>query len=124
MHLLWGALMLTLTSAGQAAHLHQVWAAAGVHARRLPMSLPGEVPSLSGIDPRLERPGVIMRLWGRPDYTLGYTGAYQQRDGRTVAAHATITLGGITWNVYDQIAHRSTLGILANAAKVSPAMFG
>jgi hypothetical protein len=123
-HLLWGALMLTFTSAGQGAHVHQAFVAAQVHARRLPMALGRGVPTLSRIDPRIERPGVVMRLWGQPLYTVAYVAQYQERTGKLIPQHAVIALGGITWNVYDQTAHRSTLGILHQATKVSSGVFG
>jgi hypothetical protein len=64
-----------------------------------------------------------MRLWGQPLYTVAYTAQYQDRAGKVIPQHAVIALGGITWNLYDQTAYRSTLGILHQAARVSAGVF-
>jgi len=54
LHLLWGSLMLTLTSGVQAEHLRNVWLRAGVNARRLPTTV-GGLRTVRGID-RPHRP--------------------------------------------------------------------
>jgi len=35
----------------------------------------------------------------------------------------SIRIGGLTWNAYDQTAYRSSVGILAQAARVSETTF-
>ncbi len=122
MHLLWGSLMLTLTSGVQAEHLHRVWLHARVHAQRLPMAR-GGVRTLSGIDPRLEHPGVVLRLWATPEWNVGYVDRRSNLGKIVVPEHVTIRIGGLTWQAYDQTAYRSTLGILTQAARVSDTTF-
>ncbi len=122
LHLLWGSLMLTLTSAVQAEHLRSVWLHAGVNARRLPMAL-GGLRTLSGIDPRLEHPGVVLRLWATPEWNVGYVEGSHPRGRAASPAHVSIRIGGLTWNAYDQTAYRSSVGILAQAARVSETTF-
>ncbi len=102
LHLLWwGSLMLTLTSGVQAEHLRSVWLHAGVNARRLPMAL-GGLRTLSGIDPRLEHPGVVLRLWATPEWNVSYVQGCHPRGRAASPAHVSIRIGGLTWNAYDQ----------------------
>jgi len=122
LHLLWGSLMLTLTSGVQAEHLRSVWLHAGVNARRLPMAL-GGLRTLSGIDPRLEHPGVVLRLWATPEWNVGYVEGSHPRGRAASPAHVSIRIGGLTWNAYDQTAYRSAVGILTQAARVSETTF-
>ncbi len=56
LHILWGALMLTLTSPTQTGYLLDVWQRAALAARALPMTL-RDLRPLSGMDPRLNTPG-------------------------------------------------------------------
>jgi len=122
LHLLWGSLMLTLTSGVQSEHLRSVWLHAGVNARRLPMAR-GGLRALSGIDPRLEHPGVVLRLWANPEWNVGYVGGSHPRGRAASPAHVSIRIGGLTWNAYDQTAYRSAVGILTQAARVSETTF-
>lgn len=59
-----------------------------------------------------------------PCTPVAWVARYQERTGKLIPQHAVIALGGITWNVYDQTAYRSTLGILHQAGKVSSGVFG
>jgi len=93
LHLLWGSLMLTLTSGVHAEHLRNVWLHAGVNARRLPMTV-GGLRTLSGIDPRLEHPGVVLRLWATPEWNVGYV---EGRGSGTQRRWDLTTYAGRVW---------------------------
>ncbi len=84
--------MLTLTSGVQAEHLRNVWLHAGVNARRLPTTV-GGLHTLSGIDPRLEHPGVVLRLWATPEWNVGYVEGRRTRGRAVSPEHVTIRIG-------------------------------
>jgi len=69
LHILWGALMLTLTSPTQTGYSLDVWQRAALAARALPMTL-RDLRPLSGMDPRLNTPGVVTTMYGLPVWTV------------------------------------------------------
>lgn len=119
--LLWGSLMLTLTSPNQTAHVLDVWQRAALLARALPLlTNPRPAP---GLDHRINAPGVISTLHGLPRWDLQIIGDHIDGGHRT-PRHVAVRIGGITWQAHDQTAASSTCGLFARANALAPAVFG
>jgi len=123
LHLLWGALMLTLTSPAQTGYSLDVWQRAARAATALPMTLRDRRP-LSGMDPRLNTPGVVTTMYGLPVWTVDAVAARITPNRHHVPQHVTVRIGGLTWQCFDQTATRSACGIFARAHRIAPALFG
>jgi len=61
--LLWGSLLLSLTTQAQVENLTLAWFSAAPLVRALPGNI-GSLAVLSGIDPGLQQPGVVLRMQG------------------------------------------------------------
>lgn len=118
---LWGALMLTMTALHQAAHLHAAWDQARAAAARLPMHA---APADAHIDHRLTGTSTVVRLWGTPAVTIAHHRARTTPGRRPVGEHVAVHFGSLNFQVVDQVAYRSTLGILARTTTLAAVVFG
>jgi hypothetical protein len=118
---LWGALMLTISAAHQAVHLRSGWAQAAQQAARLPL---GAVAGNQRIDHRLTGTSTVVRLWGTPAVGIAHHRTRVTPGRRVIVEHVAISIGSITFQVLDQTAYRSALGILTRTATLAEVVFG
>ena len=118
---LWGALMLTISAAHQAEHLRTTWSAAAQQATRLPQ---GAVPGNRHIDHRLTGTSTSVRLWGTPAVSITHHHTRVTPGRRVITGHVAVGYGSVTFQVLDQTAYASTLGILGRTATLAAAVFG
>ncbi len=118
---LWGSLMLTVSARHQAEHLRTAWAQARHQAARLPL---GAVPGNQHIDHRLTGTSTVVRLWGTPTVGIAHHPTRIAPGRRVVSEHVAISIGSITFQVLDQTAYRSTLGILTRTLTLAEVVFG
>lgn len=118
---LWGSLMLTITALHQAEHLRNAWAQAAQQAARLPL---GATPAHRYIDHRLTGTSTVVRLWGTPAVQITHQPSRLTTGRRVVTEHVAISIGSLTFQVHDQTAYRSTLGIFTRTTTLAAAVFG
>ena len=118
---LWGSLMLTISALHQAVHLAGAWAQGAHQAARLPV---GAVPAHAHIDHRLTGTSTVIRLWGTPAVGITHHPHRVTPGRRVVTEHVAISIGSVTFQVHDQTAYRSSLGILTRTATLAGAVFG
>lgn len=119
--LVWGSLMLSLTSPAQAAHVLDVWQRAADQARAtMPLlANPRPAPWLEG---DINTPGVVSTLQGLPSWNIE-TMTDSLDHGRLVSRHVAVRIGAITWNVHDQTAALSVCGLFTRANTIAPGAF-
>jgi hypothetical protein len=118
---LWGSLMLTVSDLHQAVHVAKAWAQAAQQAARLPL---GAVPAHLHIDHRLTGTSTVVRLWGTPAVGITHQPHRVTPGRRVITEHVGISIGTVTFQVHDQTAYRSALGILTRTAILAEAVFG
>ena len=118
---LWGSLMLTVSALHQAVHIAQAWTQGGVQAARLPL---GAVPAHAHLDHRLTGTSTVVRLWGTPAVGITHHRHRITPGRRVITEHVAISIGTLTFQVHDQTAYRSALGILTRTATLAHAVFG
>ena len=124
MSLLWGSLLLTLTTEAQVENLKLAWFSAVPLVRALPANL-GSLAVLSGIDPGMQQPGVVLRMHGEAaHWTVEHLPARYAQRRRVAHEHVMIRFGRLGWQVFDRRAHHDTMSILKRISKLSPAAFG
>lgn len=124
MSLAWGSLLLTLTTAAQVENLTLAWFSAAPLVRALPAHL-GSLAVLSGIDPAMQQPGVVLRLHGAAaHWTVAHVPARHDHGHRMAHEHVMIRFGRLGWQVFDRRAHHDTTTILQRLRALSTATFG
>ncbi len=117
MSLLWGSLLLTLTTEAQVENLKLAWFSAAL-VRALPANL-GSLAVLSGIDPGMQRPGVVLRMHGEAaHWTVEHLPARYARLGPVGRPQAVKDVGAVHARLPDQVA-ATAAGPGVNAASPS-----